>query len=97
MPKPTKYWKERGWRWGHNPARGESFIFYVWMRRAIELRDGTEAVVFDGWKRRCMVYRAHKGDRWVYRSDRSGKTQGFQDIRTALRMALFLTQLEKQQ
>jgi hypothetical protein len=77
--------------------RGESFIFEVWERKVLDLRDGTKVVVFDGWRRKCMVYRAHKGDRWVYQSDRTGKTQGFHDIRTALRMALFLTQLEKQQ
>jgi hypothetical protein len=95
MAKPSGYWKERGWQWKRNPMRGESFILDVWVRTTVDLRDGTKAVVYDGWRRRCMVYRAHKGNRWVYQSDRTGKTQGFHDIRTALRMARLLTQLEK--
>jgi hypothetical protein len=95
MSKPNKYWKARGWQWQRNPARGESFIFYVWEHKFLKLRDGTKAVVYDGWRRKCMVYRAHKGDRWVYQSDRSGKTQGFHDLRTAMRMARLLTQLEE--
>lgn len=95
LPKHRNYWKERGWQWRRNPMRGESFILEVWITEYIKLRDGTKARVFDGWKRKCMVYRAYKGDRWVYQSDRTGKTQGFHDIRTAMRMALFLTQLEE--
>jgi hypothetical protein len=95
MSKPNKYWKERGWQWRRNAGRGESFIFEVWERTILNLRDGTTVVGFDGWRRKCMVYRAHKGDRWVYRSDRSGKTQGFHDLSTAMRMARLLTQLEE--
>ena len=95
MPKPTNYWKSRGWQWQHNAGRGESFIFYVWEHWFLKLRDGTKTCAFDGWRRKCMVYRAPKGNRWVYQSDRSGKTQGFHDVRTAMRMAQLLTRLEE--
>jgi hypothetical protein len=95
LPKHRTYWKERGWQWRPNAGRGESFIFEVWEHKSLKLRDGTETCAFDGWRRKCMVYRAHKGDRWVYRSDRTGKTQGFHDLRTAMRMARLLTQLEE--
>jgi hypothetical protein len=94
MSKPSNYWEKRGWQWRCNPARGESLIFEVWRSSSIRLRDGTKHIVFEGWRVRAMVYRAHRGDRWVYQNYITGKTQGFQDLRTAMRMAVFFTLME---
>lgn len=87
-------WKARGWRWRRNPARGESFIFEVWKKREITQRDGTKFTLYEGWERRGMVYRAHRGDRWVYRDDRTKVTRGSPYLREAMRLGLFFTLLE---
>ena len=84
------------YQWRTSPARGESFILYRWVRKSLKLRSGEEHLVTDGWRPDAIVYKAHKGDRWVYKSGTTGKTQGFHDIRTAMRMAILLTQLENQ-
>lgn len=89
--------KEKGtYQWRTNPERGESFILYRWSESVLNLRDGTKTCVFKGWRDAAFIYKARKGARWVYQSVRTGKTQGFHDIRTAMRMAILLTQLENQ-
>lgn len=84
------------YQWRNNPGRGESFILYRWSESFLALRDGTKHRVFAGWRDIAHIYKARKGHRWVYQSVRTGKTQGFLDIRTAMRMAVLLTQLENQ-
>jgi hypothetical protein len=86
--------KKGAYQWRNNPGRGESFILYRWSESFLALRDGTKHRVFAGWRDIAFVYKAHKGRRWVYQSVRTGKTQGFHDVRTAMRMAVLLTQLE---
>jgi hypothetical protein len=93
-PFPNNYWEKRGWQWRRNVGVG--FIFYVWSVEFVTLRSGKQQCVYNGWRRKCCVYRARKGDRVVYMNDITGRTQGFHDIRTAMRMARFLTQMEKQ-
>lgn len=84
------------YQWRTSPARGESFILYRWREAFLNLRDGTTHRVFEGWRDAAFIYKARKGDRWVYQSVRTNKTQGFHDVRTAMRMAVLLTQLEHQ-
>ncbi len=88
--------KKGTYQWRTNSERGESLILYRWVRKTLKLRSGKEHLVTDGWRPDAIVYKAHKGDRWVYKSGTTGKTQGFPDIRTAMRMAVLLTQLENQ-
>lgn len=94
MAKPDNYWKKRGWQWRRNVGVG--FIFYVWDVQFVTLRNGKRQCVYNGWRHKCSVYRAIKGDRWVYQNDTTGRTQGFHDLRTTMRMARFLTLMEKQ-
>lgn len=89
--------KKKGtYQWRTNPERGESFRLYMWKEKFRDLRITTMLRVISGWLPVAIVYKAHKGSRWVYQSARTGKTQGFHDIRTAMRMAVLLTQLEYQ-
>ena len=92
MNRTSDYWRQRGWQW--RPGRGESFVLETWETRCISVK-GAELCLYNGWERQGMVYRAHRGDRWVYRNDRTKKSHAAPHLRTAMRLGVFFTLLEK--
>ena len=89
--------KQGAYQWRTNPARGESFILYRWRVKDIKLRNGMTHRVHNGWVTAARIYKATKGNRWVYRSIASGQSAAFTTVREAMRMAVLLIKLENQE
>lgn len=94
-------WKDRGWQWRREFPSSGSIVLDVWRKREVKrkLASGAYQIwpLFEGWERTADVYPARRGDRWLVRFRQSGKTHGFVTLREAMRMAVFLTQLEVKQ
>lgn len=90
-------WKDRGWQWRREFPSGGCIVLDVWRKREFTRKnpDGTTTLIplFEGWQRTADVFPARRGDRWVIKMRRSGKSHGFITLREAMRMAVFLTQL----
>ena len=89
--------KSGAYQWRTNPARGESFILYRWQASYLTLSTGAKYGVQNGWVAAARIYKASKGDRWVYRSIASGQSAAFTTVREAMRMAVLLIKLENQE
>lgn len=92
----TRAKKQGAYQWRTNPARGESFILYRWVTKYITLRTGAKHRVQNGWEVAARIYKASKGDWWVYRSVASGQSAAFPTVRETMRMAVLLIKLENQ-
>ncbi len=88
--KPKNYWKSRGWQWRNSTSHNRCFVLDVWRTRYINM-NGQQFCTYDGWDALAVVFRAHRGTHWVYKNHVTNKTHGFTQLRTAMRMAVFLT------